>query len=108
MEGDCQAGFASFSQQLQKKGHLTPQGTIFCYSVQYSFLENHEQQKATLSVFSPHTTCPYSPMEDEACTLSCAHFILDLSSGTAISYQHLGLGENYSLSCFSTWTKGFG
>lgn len=42
MENDCQAGFASFSQQLQKKGHLTLQGSIFCFSLQYSFLENHE------------------------------------------------------------------
>lgn len=92
-----------------KKGCLTPQGTIFYFSLQYNFLEIHEQQKATLAVFSPHTTCLHSPMEDTAkgCTLSCAHFILDLSSGTVISYQHLGLGENYPSLLFFRLNKGF-
>lgn len=83
--------------------------TIFCSSLQYSFLDNHEQQKATLAVFSPHTTCLHSPMEAtaKASTLSCGHFIFDLSSGTVISYQHLGLGENYPSLLFFHLNKGF-
>lgn len=89
MEDECQAGFAS-SQEPQKKGHLTPQGAVFCFSLQYSFLEDHEQQqKVTLAVFSPRTICFHSPMEvtAKACPLSCAHFILYLTSGMVIAYQ---------------------
>lgn len=92
-----------------KKGHLTAQGTIFYFALQSSFLEIHEQQKATLAVFSPHTTCFQSPTEHtaKACTLSCAHFILHLSSDTVIYYQHLGSGENYPPLLFFHLSKGF-
>lgn len=86
--------------------HKAPFSVIHYSTASWRMMNNRKLHNQ--SVFSPHTTCLHSPMEDKAGTMSCALLILDLSSGTAISYQHPGLGENYPSLLLFHLSKGFG